>query len=1135
MSKFLLTLVAAAIASSSIGAINVAKNKAQNETNNQYEVVNLKEKVMRRYYDELDDFKKNEIEYEDFEDGYYSSGMSIKDYTETVKESTNIASSSSGSRGSGGKVDDVRHIISNYRKMNGTGSRPSLSSVIPQFDKEELSINWDQNHEMCFSLEEGRNPDIPVYYEREELETEEEKANYIPWENADLRVGDIVWDTISSVEQDPINIVTHMALISNTCKRGYTEDNYGNRKYFNFVETIEAFSSGVRFGFLDDDRILECGTVVLRVGLYMQNVRDSAVNFMLHQYGEPYDLDLTNNYPVPDSSRNKWFCTQLVFAAYYNAGLDITEVISDSFDPVVDDNGIIRTQIVADHIARGRWTYSVGFYDAYLEQFVSVSKYSNQFELTNLSGKPYNVSYAGSLYFWNDALKNYKTICKKNVSVPDNSTVAVNISNNLLANTAALYAKDGTAMYTTLAHHFADCWFNSYIQTTVDDFEITHNESNYSIKIRNRGTSTETYYYPSALMTYNDATNWNFSNGITKKSIQIAAGNTATVTVNKKGNNMFAPFVLKNSTEDNNAALVRITPNKNNYHMVSPTYIDTTPSNPGGGQGGGGQGGNTQTYPTITAEGQLYFSIDSSRIREFGHGQPDLYILDMYVPYASIPVSSYETVEVTYYEDLSDGAFFNGQITACSEGFSVYLFTNNLYAEGGINVHFTYQAELILESISLSGDYQTDFFVGQPANTDNIVVTAHYTCGYSRVIDSSDSNLGIYVLYYDSTRPCIALVAVMYTENGISFTEYYNIVVRYPNITSMSFEGDFQTDFYVGDEFNYDGLEVYATLETGEVVEADSFYVDSSAVDMTTEGFYEVYVTAYVNGIAYTDYYFVSVENLVLESISLSGNQATVFEVGDTFNYDGLVVTAHYANGDTRVVTDYTVVTRTIDMNTAGTYNVKVRYTENDITVNATYQITVVYNGPTLTGITLSGDYQTSFQVGEQFNHDGLVVTAHYSDGTSRVVTNYAVMPMNYNPNRPGTYNVIINYSDNGGFAITSYSVTVEFLFTPVFLESITLSGNYRTNFRMGQALDFTGLIVTANYTDGSSEEVTNYTIDTSDVDVFFPGTYQVRVLYTFKGVTAVAIITIRISRFIKDTDLPTLPDDPIKPFPGKF
>ena len=286
MSKFLLTFVAATIASSSIsGAISAVKSKPQSDINNQYEVVDLKEKVMRRYYNELDDSRKSEVEYEDFENGYYSSGMSIKDYVEAVKGSNNYTTGTTRGSGSGGKVDDVRHIISNYRKMNGTGSRPSLSDVIPQFNKELLSVDWDRNHEMCFSLEEGRNPDIPVYYEREALETEEEKENFVPWEYEDLCVGDIVWDTISSVEQDPINIVTHMALISNTCKRGYTEDNYGNRKYFNFVETIEAFSSGVRFGFLDDDRILECGTVVLRVGLYMQNLRNNAVNFMLRQYG----------------------------------------------------------------------------------------------------------------------------------------------------------------------------------------------------------------------------------------------------------------------------------------------------------------------------------------------------------------------------------------------------------------------------------------------------------------------------------------------------------------------------------------------------------------------------------------------------------------------------------------------------------------------------------------------------------------------------------------------------------------------------------------------------------------------------------------------------------------------------------
>lgn len=64
----------------------------------------------------------------------------------------------------------------------------------------------------------------------------------------------------------------------------------------------------------------------------------------------------------------------------------------------------------------------------------------------------------------------------------------------------------------------------------------------------------------------------------------------------------------------------------------------------------------------------------------------------------------------------------------------------------------------------------------------------------------------------------------------------------------------------------------------------------------------------------------------------------TEFTVGDTFNSDGLVVTATYTNGDQDVVIP--VVTAP-DMSTAGTKEVEISYTEKEVTKTTSYEITV--------------------------------------------------------------------------------------------------------------------------------------------------------------------------------------------------
>lgn len=76
-----------------------------------------------------------------------------------------------------------------------------------------------------------------------------------------------------------------------------------------------------------------------------------------------------------------------------------------------------------------------------------------------------------------------------------------------------------------------------------------------------------------------------------------------------------------------------------------------------------------------------------------------------------------------------------------------------------------------------------------------------------------------------------------------------------------------------------------------------------------------------------------------LSSISLSGTHATSFDVGDTFSYAGLVVTAHYEDSSSKTVTPTSVSTP--DMSSAGQKTVTVSYTENEVSKSAEYTITV--------------------------------------------------------------------------------------------------------------------------------------------------------------------------------------------------
>ena len=79
-----------------------------------------------------------------------------------------------------------------------------------------------------------------------------------------------------------------------------------------------------------------------------------------------------------------------------------------------------------------------------------------------------------------------------------------------------------------------------------------------------------------------------------------------------------------------------------------------------------------------------------------------------------------------------------------------------------------------------------------------------------------------------------------------------------------------------------------------------------------------------------------------LSSISLSGTYQIEFYKDDTFNYDGLVVTANYNNGTSKAVDNYTVSNP--DMTSIGEQDVIVTYKEGDISKTDSYTITILNN-----------------------------------------------------------------------------------------------------------------------------------------------------------------------------------------------
>lgn len=87
-------------------------------------------------------------------------------------------------------------------------------------------------------------------------------------------------------------------------------------------------------------------------------------------------------------------------------------------------------------------------------------------------------------------------------------------------------------------------------------------------------------------------------------------------------------------------------------------------------------------------------------------------------------------------------------------------------------------------------------------------------------------------------------------------------------------------------------------------------------------------------------------------------------------------------------------------------------------------------------------------------------------------------------------------------------------------LASITLDSNkMKTTYYEGQKLDLTGLVVKANYENGNSKEVTNYTWDESTFDANKRGDQYVKIIYTEAGITKTRSIHVVVKTILESVN----------------
>ena len=225
-----------------------------------------------------------------------------------------------------------------------------------------------------------------------------------------------------------------------------------------------------------------------------------------------------------------------------------------------------------------------------------------------------------------------------------------------------------------------------------------------------------------------------------------------------------------------------------------------------------------------------------------------------------------------------------------------------------------------------------------------------------------------------------------------------------------------KTTYYIGEAFDPAGMVVTATFAddtTADVTEDCTFSPETMA-----EGTQSVTVTYQRAGVQKTTTVAVAVRTLDHIAVTTAPTK-TAYNYGETFNPAGMVVTAYYTDDTSRAVTGYTYSpTGALAMNNT---TITISYSEGSVTEQTTQAITV---SKVLDSIEITTPpTKTAYFSGETFNPAGMVVTAHYNDGSSAAVSGYTYSPSG--ALAAGNNTITVSYSEGGVTKTDTQAITV--------------------------------------------------------------------------------------------------------------
>lgn len=210
-------------------------------------------------------------------------------------------------------------------------------------------------------------------------------------------------------------------------------------------------------------------------------------------------------------------------------------------------------------------------------------------------------------------------------------------------------------------------------------------------------------------------------------------------------------------------------------------------------------------------------------------------------------------------------------------------------------------------------------------------------------------------------------------------------------VVAIEFTAPTKTDYKTGETLDTTGMQVFAMYNDGTKVDVTSLCTLSIDGELTTED--NTVVVTYGNFTASFNIVVVEAQ-ATLDGIEIGGTYKTEYAAGEKFDASGMTVSAVYSNGTKIDVTANAIVVDGDKALVEGATFVVVSYTfgTGETAVTKTANVTITVSAAKVVSIAVGGEYKTEYVEGATFNANGLVVTATYTDDSTKDVAADAVI-----------------------------------------------------------------------------------------------------------------------------------------------